>query len=90
VAFLKDVPFFAGAAGTIHRLDNGHKTTEAHDGLLSLVVDEANDTLLTGGYAHPWPAAINDNELTAVLTGAAGLNTDPDDVAGCTARSGPP
>ncbi len=49
VAFLKDVPFFAGAAGTIHRLDHGHKTTEAHDGLLSLVVDEANDTLLTGG-----------------------------------------
>jgi WD40 repeat protein len=49
VAFLKDVPFFAGAAGTIHRLDHGHKTTEAHDGLLSFVVDEANDTLLTGG-----------------------------------------
>ena len=49
VAFLKDVPFFAGAAGTIHRLDHGHKTTEAHDGLLSLGVDEANDTLLTGG-----------------------------------------
>ncbi|MDX0921620.1 WD40 repeat domain-containing protein [Sinorhizobium medicae] len=49
VAFLKDVPFFAGAAGAVHRLDHGHKTTEAHDGLLSFVVDEANDTLLTGG-----------------------------------------
>ena len=49
VAFLKDIPFFAGAAGTVHRLDHGHKTTEAHDGLLSLAYDEASDTLLTGG-----------------------------------------
>ncbi|AFL53863.1 WD40 repeat protein [Sinorhizobium fredii] len=49
VAFLKDIPFFAGAAGTIHRLDHGHKTTELHDGLLSVAYDEATDTLLTGG-----------------------------------------
>ena len=49
VAFLKGVPFFAEAIGAVHRLDLGHKTTEVHEGLLSLVVDEANDTLLTGG-----------------------------------------
>ena len=48
------------------------------------------DTLLTGGYAHPWPAAIDDNELTAVLTGAAGLETDPDDVATPAAMMAPP
>ena len=48
-AFLGDVPFFASAAGTIHRLDHGHKTTEAHDGLLACVRDEATNTLLTGG-----------------------------------------
>lgn len=49
VAFLKDVPFFAGAAGTVHRLDHGHKTTETHEGLLSLAYDGESDTLLTGG-----------------------------------------
>jgi SAM-dependent methyltransferase len=48
------------------------------------------DTLLTGGYAHPWPAAIDDNELTAVLTGAAGLAADPDDVVTSAAMAAPP
>ncbi|WP_112807591.1 WD40 repeat domain-containing protein [Ensifer sp.] len=49
VTFLKGIPFFAEATGAIHRLDIGHKTTEAHEGLLSFVHDEATDTLLTGG-----------------------------------------
>jgi hypothetical protein len=35
-------------------------------------------TLLTGGYAHPWPAATDGDTLTAVLLGAAGLDVDPD------------
>ena len=48
-AFLADVPFFASASGAIHRLDHGQKVTEAHDGLLACVRDEANDTLITGG-----------------------------------------
>src|SRR5690606_23586341 len=48
-AFLGDVPFFATASGAIHRLDQGEKVTEAHDGLLACVRDEANDTLITGG-----------------------------------------
>ena len=48
-AFLGDVPFFAASSGEIHRLDHGHKVTEAHDGLLAAVRDEANDTLVTGG-----------------------------------------
>jgi hypothetical protein len=34
-------------------------------------------TLLGGGYAHPWPAATDLQTLTSVLHGAAGL---PDDV----------
>ena len=32
--FLGDVPHFALADGAIHRLDHGHKTAQAHDGLL--------------------------------------------------------
>jgi WD40 repeat protein len=49
VAFLGDIPFFAESSGLIHRLDHGHKTVEAHEGLLSSIRDEASDTLLTGG-----------------------------------------
>lgn len=33
-------------------------------------------TLLTGGYAHPWPAATDLRTLTAILHGAAGLPGD--------------
>ncbi len=47
--FIRDVPFFALADGTIHRLDNGQKITEAHDGLLSAVSSFDGKSLLTGG-----------------------------------------
>ena len=48
-AFLGDIPVFAASDGAIHRLDHGQKVTQAHDGLLAAVRDEANDTLVTGG-----------------------------------------
>ncbi|WP_113447664.1 WD40 repeat domain-containing protein [Rhizobium cremeum] len=48
-AFLGDIPVFATAAGTIHRLDGGEKVTEAHQGLLACVKDVSNQTLVTGG-----------------------------------------
>lgn len=48
-AFLGDIPVFATAAGTIHRLDGGEKVTEAHQGLLACVKDLSNQTLVTGG-----------------------------------------
>ncbi|MCM2398434.1 WD40 repeat domain-containing protein [Rhizobium sp. S95] len=47
--FLGDIPVFATAAGTIHRLDGGEKVTEAHQGLLACVKDLSNQTLVTGG-----------------------------------------
>lgn len=47
--FLGDIPFFATAAGTIHRLDGGEKVTEAHDGLLTCIRDPFSPSLLTGG-----------------------------------------
>lgn len=49
VAFLADVPHFALADGSIHRLDHGHKTGQANDGLLCAFHDVANDRLVTGG-----------------------------------------
>ena len=48
-AFISDIPHFALADGTVHRLDQGHKTVEAHDGLLCAVANDARDRLLTGG-----------------------------------------
>jgi WD40 repeat protein len=48
-AFVGGVPFFALADGTIHRLDHGHKSVKAHEGLLTAVVDPANARLLSGG-----------------------------------------
>jgi len=47
--FLNNVPHFALADGAVHRLDNGHKTAQANDGLLCTFHDAANDRLLTGG-----------------------------------------
>jgi WD40 repeat protein len=47
--YLGSVPFFAGADGTIHRLDNGHKTDKVHEGLLSASFDAAGNCLVTGG-----------------------------------------
>lgn len=47
--FLGDIPFFATAAGTIHRLDGGEKVSEAHQGLLTCIRDPYSATLITGG-----------------------------------------
>ncbi|AZO10141.1 MULTISPECIES: WD40 repeat domain-containing protein [unclassified Mesorhizobium] len=60
--FLNDVPHFALADGTIHRLDNGHKTVQSNDGLLAAVHDAANDRLITGG---------EDGRVFAVKAGGA-------------------
>lgn len=47
--WLGPVPHFAMADGMVHRLDNGHKTVEAHDGLLCAVPALDGRSLLTGG-----------------------------------------
>lgn len=48
-AFIGDVPFFAMADGAVHRLDHGHKSVKANDGLLTAVADPANRRMLTAG-----------------------------------------
>lgn len=45
--FLGEVPHFALADGTVHRLDNGHKTVETGGGLIAAADDGTR--LLTGG-----------------------------------------
>lgn len=47
--FLADTPVFASASGEVHRLDHGHKTSAAHDGLLTAVKDTGSESLVTGG-----------------------------------------
>lgn len=48
-AFVSNVPVFAMADGAIHRLDHGHKTEQAHDGLLCAAVSLDGKSLVTGG-----------------------------------------
>ena len=47
--WLRDIPHFALADGTVHRLDNGHKWIEAHDGLLAAVPTPDGKALVAGG-----------------------------------------
>jgi WD40 repeat protein len=62
VAFIAEVPHFALADGAIHRLDHGHKTVQANDGLLATAYDPAGDRLLTAG---------EDGKVFAVSTGGS-------------------
>lgn len=48
-AFIADVPHFSLADGSVHRLDNGHKTITPHDGLISAAVTPNGDAMVTGG-----------------------------------------
>jgi WD40 repeat protein len=48
-AWIAGIPHFALADGVVHRLDNGHRSVAAHDGLLCAVPDWDGDALLTGG-----------------------------------------
>lgn len=47
--FIGDVPFFSASSGEVHRLDMGHKVSEAHDGLLTAIKDLSGSAILTGG-----------------------------------------
>lgn len=48
-AWISNIPHFALADGNVHRLDNGHRTAEAHDGLLCATPALDRKSLLTGG-----------------------------------------
>jgi WD40 repeat protein len=48
-AFLAEIPHFALADGTIHRLDHGAKSAPAHDGLLCAALTPDGSSLVTGG-----------------------------------------
>lgn len=48
-AWISNVPHLALADGVVHRLDNGHKWAEVHDGLLAAVPSFDGKALLTAG-----------------------------------------
>src|SRR5690606_6751504 len=68
--FLNDIPHFALADGSVHRLDHGHKTVQANDGMLAAAHDPANQRLVTGGEDGKVFAVKADG--TAVELGGAG------------------
>lgn len=47
--FLHETPIFAASDGNVHRLDNGHKIHEAHDGLLAAKRSIDGKYLITSG-----------------------------------------
>lgn len=47
--WLADIPHFALASGTVHRLDHGHKWAEIHDGLLAAAPTLDGKRLISGG-----------------------------------------
>lgn len=49
VEFLGDTPFFASAAGAVHRLEGGDKVTQAHQGMLTCIRDPHSESLISGG-----------------------------------------
>ncbi|WP_011582158.1 MULTISPECIES: WD40 repeat domain-containing protein [Chelativorans] len=49
IAWLNNIPHFALADGVVHRLDDGNKSAELHDGLLCAVPTPDGRRLLTGG-----------------------------------------
>ena len=49
VEFLGDVPFFANANGTYHRLEGSDKVIEAHQGMLTAIRDPYSESLISGG-----------------------------------------
>jgi WD40 repeat protein len=66
VAWLSDIPFFALADGTVHRLDGGEKVTEAHDGLLAGTRSLDGRTLITSGEDGRVAAVAPDGSVTTL------------------------
>jgi hypothetical protein len=65
---------------TYRLLDPSRRTAEPVDvpDAAAPALRRFGQALIDGGYAHPWPAAVDVESLTAVLAGAAGLELDPD------------
>ncbi|MBO6718844.1 MAG: WD40 repeat domain-containing protein [Rhizobiaceae bacterium] len=62
--WLGDVPHFALADGVVHRLDHGHKTAEAHDGLLAAEPALDGKSVITGGEDGRVCAVAADGSIT--------------------------
>ncbi len=67
-AWISGVPLFALADGGVHRLDHGHKTVEAHDGLLCAVPAQDGKALLTGGEDGRVCAVAADGSITELAS----------------------
>jgi WD40 repeat protein len=68
--FIGDIPVYALADGTVHRLDHGHQAVQMHDGLTTAVLSRDGKALITGG-EDGLVRALN-AEGTAAEIGTAG------------------
>jgi WD40 repeat protein len=66
VTWLADVPFFALADGTVHRLEGGEKVSEAHDGLLAATRSLDGKTLITSGEDGRVASVASDGSVTTL------------------------
>jgi WD40 repeat protein len=64
--WLDDVPHFALADGSVHRLDHGHKSVQAHDGLLAAAPMGDGRALLTGGEDGKVLSVAGDGTVTTI------------------------
>ncbi|EBU7498066.1 WD40 repeat domain-containing protein, partial [Salmonella enterica subsp. enterica serovar Typhi] len=64
--FVANAPFFAMADGAIHRLDHGHKTENAHDGLLCAAAALDGKSLISGGEDGKVVATAADGSTTTL------------------------
>ena len=69
-SFIGEVPVYALADGTVHRLDNGHIAVQMHDGLTCAALSLDRKALITGG-EDGLVRALN-KEGTAGEVGSAG------------------
>ncbi len=66
--WLGSVPVYAMADGAVHRLDNGHKSQQVHDGLLAAVVSEDVRSLVTSGEDGRVCATSSAGEVEEIAT----------------------
>lgn len=64
--FIANIPHFALADGVVHRLDHGHKSQAAHDGLLCATVSLDGKSLITGGEDGKVQAVASDGTVTTL------------------------
>jgi len=82
VEFLGDVPFFANASGTFHRLEGSDKVIEAHQGMLTAIRDPYSESLISGGEDGKVLRITADGSVSEIASAPRKWTTPPPSKAG--------